>query len=207
MSTPFLVMGLPRSRTNWLSHFLSFGDYKCGHEQAMYMRTIDDLKSWFAQDWTGSAETAVSPGWRLIRHYRPDLKVLIVRRPVEEVVDSLMKIDLDGIAHYERGRLEAGMKYLDRMLDEASEKMPNVLSVDFHDLENEETCASAFKHCLPYDYDHAWYEIFRPLNLQINTRALMRYRLAHRAQIDDFKNACRAELRRLHKAGLIRKDQ
>lgn len=203
MSTPFLVMGLPRSRTHWLSHFLGYGDYKCGHEQAMYMRSVADLKSWLSQDWTGSSETAVSPGWRLIRHYRPDLKVLIVRRPVEEVVDSLMRIDLSGIATYGRDRVETGMRYLDRMLDQAEAEMGNVLTVRFHELENEETCASAFEHCLPYKFDNAWYEIFKPMNLQINTRALMRYRLAHRVQIDGFKSACRSELRRLREAGEI----
>ncbi len=28
---PFVVFGLPRSRTAWLSRFLTYGDWVCGH--------------------------------------------------------------------------------------------------------------------------------------------------------------------------------
>lgn len=205
MSTPFIVHGLPRSRTFWLSHFLSFGDYQCRHEQAQHLRSMDDIRSWLSMDWTGSAETAVMPAWRIIRHYRPDIKTLVVRRPVEEVVDSLMNLDFSGICYYERDTVIKGMTYLDRYLDQIEDEMPNTLSVRFADLATEETCKRVFEHCLPYTFDPKWWRIFEPMKLVINSRALMRYRFAHRAQIDALKAECWRELRRLARLGEARK--
>lgn len=203
MSTPFIVYGLPRSRTFWLSHFLSYGDYHCRHEQAMFMRTIDDVRSWFAQDFTGASESAAAPGWRLIQHYRPDIKTLVVRRCAADVVNSVMAMPLQGVATFERPAVERLMAYLDRMLNQIEAECPNVLSVDFADLATEAGCARAFEHCLPYKHDRAWWDIFAPMKLEVNSRALMRYRFAHRAQINDFKKACWAELRHLRRDGVI----
>lgn len=195
--TPFIVYALPRSRTFWLSHFLSAGDYKCGHEQAMFMRTVADVRSWLAQDFTGTAETGAAPGWRLIQHYRPGIKVLVVRRPASEVVESVLRLDLTGIGHYERPVLERGIAYLDRMLDQIEAEAANVLSVRFADLEREGVCARIFEHCLPYVHDPERWAFFASMNLQVNSRALMRYRFTHRPQIAAFKSACWRELRRL----------
>jgi hypothetical protein len=196
----FIVYGLPRSRTHWLSHFLSYGDHQCRHEIAQYMRTADDLRAWLTQENTGTAETAAAPAWRLIHHYRPDIKAVVVRRPAVEVVASLLRIDLAGIGTYDAARLRKGMAYLDRCLDQI-ERLPSVLTVRFADLAQEETCARLFEHCLPYAHDHSWWSFMSGLNLQTNTRALMRYRFAHRAQIDRFKGELKAELRRLRRAG------
>jgi len=196
----FVVYGLPRSRTNWLSHFLSYGDHKCYHEAAMFMRGVDDLRSWLAMENSGSAETAAAPAWRLIHHYRPDIRAVVVRRPVEEVVASLLAIDLSGVGAYDADKLRKGMVYLDRCLDQI-ERLPGVLSVRFADLANEETCARVFEHCLPHAHDHEWWAFMNRLNLQTDTRALLRYRFAHRAQIDRFKAELKAELRRLKRAG------
>lgn len=201
-TSPFIVFALPRSRTSWLSHFLSIGDFKCYHEQCMYMRSVDDLKAWLAQDNTGAAETGAAPGWRLIKHFRPDIRTLVVRRPVDEVVASLLKIDLTGVGAYEETKLRKGMLYLDRCLDQI-EQQPGTLSVKFADLANEETCARVFEHCLPYKHHHDWWAEMAALNLQINTRALLRYRFTHRAQIDAFKAECWSTLRGLREAGQI----
>jgi len=93
------------------------------------------------------------------------------------------------------------MNNLNRYLDQIVANIPGVLEVGFDDLRGEEACKRVFERCLPYDHNHGWWEAFDRANLQINTRALMRYRFAHRPQIDAFKSACKAELRRLAKAG------
>ena len=201
--SPFIVYGLPRSRTNWLSHFLSYGGWKCYHEQAMYFRDVEDIKSWFQQGYTGTAETGAAPGWRLIQHYCPEIKTVVVRRPVEESVEAMLKFNLPGQVLYERDRLVTVLSYVDRMLDQIEEKVPGVLSVRFADLMFEETCAKVFEHCLPFSFDPKWYGIFKDMNLQIDTYALLRYRNAHRAQIDRFKSVCWSELRRLKAVGAI----
>lgn len=201
--TPFIIYGLPRSRTAWLSHFLSIGDFKCYHESTAYMRTIDDLKSWLAQDYTGTAETAAAPGWRLINHYRPDIKQVVIRRPMSQVVASLLNQDLSMIGSYEEESLRKGMAYVDGYLDQIA-ALPGVLSVPYADLANEETCARVFEHCLPYKMPHEWWREMSALNIQVNQRALLRYRFAYKRQIDAFKSACRADLKRLAKEGAFK---
>ena len=203
MSAPFIVYGLPRSRTFWLSVFLTYGDVKCYHEMCMVMRDVDDIKSWLAQDNTGTSETAASPAWRLIHHYRPDIKAVVVRRPVEHVVEAVLALDISGVGRYNRETLTKSMEYLDRMLDQV-ERLPGVMRVDFDDLRHESTCAEIFEFCLPYKHNPQRWESLSKINLQVNSRALLRYRFAHRPQMSRFKALCWGEMRRLYKMGAFR---
>ena len=53
---PFLVLALPRSRTFWLSRFLAFGGWDCGHDQLRFMRGMEDVKAWLGTPCFGSVE-------------------------------------------------------------------------------------------------------------------------------------------------------
>ncbi len=55
---PFVVYGLPRSRTYWLAQFLSYGPWAVYHEETKNIRSIEDLKSFLSQDFVGASETA-----------------------------------------------------------------------------------------------------------------------------------------------------
>ena len=96
--SPFVVFALPRSRSFWLSRYLSCAGYHCWHEQAPHFRSLGDVQAWLSQDFTGASETTAAPFWRTIVAARPDVRVLVVRRPVGEVVDSLMRLDMRGFA-------------------------------------------------------------------------------------------------------------
>jgi hypothetical protein len=174
-NAPFLVLGLPRSRTAWLSRFLNYGDHHCGHEQARYWRSLDDAKAYLGQSCIGTCETAVMPFWRLLDHIAPCAKIVIVRRPVHEVFSSLTALDIgfDGAA------LRAALKRLDRKLDQIEARCDNVLSVKFADLAHEETCRAVWEHCLPYPFDHAHWAALEAVNIQCDMRAMMRYAVAH----------------------------
>ena len=167
------------------------------------MRSIDDVRSFLSMDNTGTSETAASPGWRIIHAIRPDIKAVVVRRPIEDVVKSLLAIDLSGIAYLEPDLVRKSMNYMTRYLDQIVENVPGVIEVQYSDLANENTCAKIFEHCTGYAHNHEWWKVFSETNLQIDSRALMRYRLAFRPQILAFKSACKAELRRMLKAGEI----
>lgn len=192
---PFLVCALPRSRTAWLSRFLTYGDVHCTHEQARFVRSLNDVQAWMAQGFTGTAETSVARWWRLIRHLRPDIRIVTVRRPVGQVVESLMRLDLSGIFSFDRDRLISGMRRIDRALDRIEESIPDVLSVRFEALAEEDTCRRVFEHCLPYQHDHAWWETLAPLNVQADMRALMRYMLAHQGQTGTAALVLRRQMR------------
>ena len=166
----YVILALPRSRTAWLSKFLTYGEWSCGHEELRHLRSLDDVKSWFTQDCTGTAETAASPWWRLL----PKTKIVLIRRPVGEVVESLMAL---GIA-FDRTKLEEAFAYHDRKLDQIAARMP-CLSVDYAALETAETCAKVFEYCLPYAFDEAHWKRLAGENVQCDMRGLMRYMAAH----------------------------
>lgn len=188
----FLVLGIPRSRTFWLSKFLSYGDFDCGHEEARYLRSMDDIKTWLAQENHGSCETAVAPFWRLAP---PNLPIVVVRRPVEECVENLMALDMTGVCEFDRAKVTAAFAKIDSKLSQIERRMQNVLSVRFDDLNNEKTIRAVWAHCLPYEFDRSWWEYAAPQQMLCNMRALMRYSLANRTALDKMAKIAGQQIR------------
>lgn len=167
---PFVVFALPRSRTKWLSEFLTYKDWHCGHDEARYWRSLDDAKSWLSQPNTGTVETGLAPFWRLLPRYAPEARVVTVRRPVAEVVNSLMNID----PRFERGALTETMTRLDRKLDQIERRLPNVVSVEFDQLSRYEA-ARIFEFCLPYACEGSRFFEMTTRNIQCDFAAMTRY--------------------------------
>jgi len=140
------------------------------------MRSLDDVQAWFSQPNIGTAETAGAPWWRLLDRFAPDARVLVVRRPRDEVAESL--INIPG-TQFDRTALDSILLKLDRSLDQIEARLPNVLSASFDSLNEEDTCAAVFEHCLqqPHDLDH--YARLAPVNIQINMPAIMRHYAAY----------------------------
>jgi hypothetical protein len=192
----FIVYGLPRSRTAWLARYLSYGDYECSHEHLRHIRSINDAKLWLSQDCVGTAETSAARWWRVVQHLRPDIRTVVVRRPVAEVVDSLMRLDMRGVCTFDRAAVTRAVEQQDRALDRI-ERQPGVLSVQFADLASEATCRAVFEHCLPYPHDRAWWAAMDAINVQASMPHLMRYCIAHRAELDRAGSTARAKMRHL----------
>ena len=167
-------MGLPRSRTAWLAKFLSYSGFRCGHEELLHMRSLDDVRSWLAQPMTGTAETAAAPYWRLLRKMAPDARVVVVRRPVEDAVASFMRLETAETGPLDRKALTAAFRYGDAKLQQIAARWPGALAVDFAGLDHEETCARVFEHCLPYRHNPAWWRLLAPINVQCDFLALWR---------------------------------
>lgn len=184
MTAPFLVFGLPRSRTFWLSRTLSYAGRDCSHDRAPFIRSVDDVKSWLSLDDVGSVETAAAPWWRLARHCRPDLKIAVVRRDRRDVIERLM-----AFGYFDRARLTTLMARADRALDSAA-RAPGCLSVGFDELQDEAKCARLFEHCLELPFDRAWWAALAGQNLQSNLRAQIAYEMANRPQIAAAAQAC-----------------
>jgi hypothetical protein len=173
---PFVILALPRSRTAWLSRFLSYGDWSCGHEELCRMRSMDDVRAWLSQPCTGTAETGAAPFWRMLP---ANVRVVVVRRPVADVISSLSRLPLP----LDMPAVATAMRRLDQKLDQIEARLPGVLSVQFSDLAREETCARIFEHCLPYPHDPAWWKQWDATNVQINMRALARYYIANQGAL------------------------
>ncbi len=172
---PFVIFALPRSRTAWLARFLTYGETVCGHDELRHMRTLGDVEAWFTQPNIGMAETAGAPWWRLLGHYAPTARVVVVRRHLDEVHDSLMRID--GV-RFDPDAILKILVRLDRKLDQIEARL-SVLSVRFDDLQNEDICAAIFEHCLPYRHDHEHWARLDQTNVQADLRAMMRYMEAY----------------------------
>jgi hypothetical protein len=169
-----VIFALPRSRTAWLSHFLSYGDWHCAHEEVRHLRSFGDVAAWFTQPCTGTIETAAASWWRMLPK---GVRVATIRRPVSEVVDSLMRIP--GCA-FDRDAVTTLMTRLDRKLDQIEARLPGVLSVRYEDLTREDACAALFEHCLPSPHDTG----LAPVNIQIDMQALIRYCTAYAPALD-----------------------
>lgn len=165
---PFIVYALPRSRTHWLSRFLSYRDWDCGHEEIRHLRSMDDVKSWLSQPCTGSVETSGASWWRLAQKLRPDIRTVVIRRPLEEVVASLAQFGFDPNV------MTPIMTRLDHKLDQIEHRV-DCLSVTFDELNTEAGCARVFEHCLPWAHDPEWWAALAPINLQVSMSSLIRY--------------------------------
>jgi GNAT superfamily N-acetyltransferase len=177
--TPFVILALPRSRTAWLSAFLSYGDVACGHDEVRHWRSLDDIGAWLNQPCTGTVETAAAPFWRLLERFG-EVKVATVRRPVPEVVASLQAA-MPGT--FETGTATAAMRRLDRKLDQLERRRPDVVSVTFDELRTEAGCRRLWEHCMPYPFDAEWYARLAPVNLQVSLPKVLRYFEAHKPQL------------------------
>jgi hypothetical protein len=177
MTTPFVIFALPRSRTAWLSRFLTYGPWHCGHEELRHCRSLDDVNSWFAQPFIGSVETAGAFFWRLLP---PNARVVTIRRPVHEVIPSLAKA---GLA-FDEPVMRRQIEHLDRKLDQVERRISGVLRVEFDALGDEGTCAQLFERCLELPFDQVWHDALSPVNIQINLPRLFLYYQAHRPQIE-----------------------
>ena len=176
---PFIIYALPRSRTAWLAQFLSYRDWHCGHDEAVRLRSLTDLKSWLSQHNTGTVETGAAPFWRLVQQVAPEARVATLRRPIPEILASLRRIH----PKFATPEVRTAIEQQARKLDQIERRIPGVVSLTYEDLKQEAACMRIFMHCLPYAHDHLWWRFWAGKNIQINFLAMDRYVCAHFPQI------------------------
>ena len=189
MDAPFIVYAMPRSRSYWLSRYLSFGDWRAGHDELKSMRSLDDVRSWFNQPCIGSVETAAAPWWRLAPSIHPGLRTVILRRPVAEVLASFDKLHVVA----DRSLLERNLYRIEYKLSQIEKRVPNVLSTSFAELQTEAGCARVFEFCLPYKHDAERWLRFSAVNMQIDMIGMLRYIKAHEPQLTKLAKTAKHE--------------
>lgn len=170
----FIVYSLPRSRSFWLSRFLSYNGYETGHDEIIRFRSYDDIVSWFKLG-MGSVETGASPFWRTAP---TNIKTITIRRNPDDVIQSLLKCGTFDIP-----KMEKTIRYLDKKLDQIEARVPGVISYSYDDLKRESTCKAIFEHCLPFKHDHKRWQKLDRLNLQINLPHQMNYMMMYEPQL------------------------
>jgi hypothetical protein len=143
--TPFLVTGLPRSRTAWLANLLTTGTTLCYHDAIRFgdpvellMAPIDGVGA------RGIADSALCCYHDAIFACWPDAPLVIVRRPFEECVSSFAWAARELVAESDARR---ALVVLQRELAGLS-KRPH-LEVPYESLSHEAGCRRVWENCQP----------------------------------------------------------
>lgn len=186
-SRKFIILSLPRSRSKWLSEFLSQGDKKCGHDLIVNCSSVADFSNALSGV-IGSCETGAMVGWKLIRQLMPEVRLLVVRRPVGQVLDSFRRLgfEIDG------GLLEERAAMLD-----ACSRAEGVTTYSFSSLKSFWTCKDLFERCLDVGLEEDWWSFMSTQNIQIDIQARAREIEANRAGLDSFSGEVLAAVAKL----------
>lgn len=186
ISPPFIVFSLPRSRSAWLTHFLSYPPKKVGHDIIVYCNHVSDFVKMYSDGMDGTCETATVLAHRLIRHLMPSVKFAVIRRPRSEVVSSLAKF---GVSAPE-GELEAR----DAMLDQVS-AMPGTLTLGYDMLDSPDWCRKLFDFCHngEPEFEIEWWAQCSRFNIQVDMGKQMTLLYERR----DFLASLRREMMKL----------
>lgn len=174
---PFIIYALPRSRTAWLSTFLTYGDRRCGHDIVVEMPDLKKIQAFFSIPNVGTVETGMVSGWKLVKKLVPDIKMVVIRRPILDVKSSLLKFGLESDEELERR---------DKLLDEI-QAQPDVLSISFDELNYPIFCKEIFEHCLELPFDKRWWVSLKDKNIQIDMKKQMEKIQQVRPQIENLK--------------------
>lgn len=177
---PFIVFSLPRSRSTWLSLFLSYGGRQIGHDIGVDCRTREDF---LARLGDGTCETGAAFAWRRIRQAVPDCRFALVYRPIHEVCASLERFGLDGWWPEMQKRLFD--------MDEIARET-DALIVDYHEMDRPEVCERLFEFCLGEPLDIAWWARMDAMNIQTDMPKQIAKLVDNRAAIE----ALKADVRR-----------
>lgn len=102
---PFFIFSLPRSRTAWLANFLTYGETYCFHEGWIGVSTPDEM--WRKMKATGRKFTGNSDSGNImfldeIMDEYPNAKLILIERPMNEVIRSLSDMGFPGQEEYLR---------------------------------------------------------------------------------------------------------
>lgn len=158
---PFVIWSLGRSRTKWLSAFLSAGPWVCCHDLLLRSPSVASFERVLSIPQTGTAETGMPFAAPLVRRLFPAARFVVVRRPVEEVRASFA-------AHGPAWEMPAGLLEEQRALLDRISLMPGTLTVDFADLAREDVCRAVWEHCLDLPWDRERWEALAGQNIQID---------------------------------------
>lgn len=168
MPSPFIIFALPRSRTAWMAHYLSYAS-PVGHDILIECDRQEDFLQSFANGMAGTVETGGILGARLIKKALPKIKFVVVKRPLAEVRQSLEALGLT----WSPSELEEREALLQELSATAG-----VETIDFKSLSIPQCAKWLFEHCLEREWDVEWFNHWEPINVQV----IMQQRIAQLAR-------------------------
>ena len=196
---PYCVFSAGRSRTMWLSAYLTYGICVCNFEATAKLSRFQEVMELLNIPGMGAAETLAAPAWPLLLAAAPQMRIVVVRRPLEEILASLVATT--------KGRLELDipvlrrlLSYVIRALDKLAQQ-PQSLVVDFHELAREDVGRAIFEHCLPYKFDPGWFKWLSSKNVTPDVMQLAALYQQREKEIRGLGRECRHLMFRLARQG------
>jgi hypothetical protein len=182
---PFVVFSLPRSRSTWLSVFLSSPDAPCGHDIGPTLDYPFQFAERLRSDLIGTCETGAAFAWRRIRAMLPDARFAVIRRDPLAVTRSLERFGIYGMEE----EMWARAGHLEEIACE-----PDVLSVGFDELRRPEPCADLYRHLLGREMPHAWWAALDPVKIEVDMPRQLRMLASRYVQIEALKAMAREDM-------------
>lgn len=150
MSQPFLISGLPRSRTAWFSVATLTDRSICTHEPTAITQSFEELKKlWVEPKFPGISVGMSDHGlglWlgRILEEIGP--RTLIVKRDIQQVEKSLAKLFVDVPMDW-----ASAVRFLDALETELSKwkHHPLVKCVSFDDLDDHSVVTGVLSWLVP----------------------------------------------------------
>ena len=156
---PFLITGLPRSRTAWLSVFMSGAGSICYHEPIGGIREVSDIEAIYKSDYykfVGIADSGLGffLDW-ILKNIQP--RTLIVERDPAEVIESLARLGLP--------RTNFTELLSDRL--QPFKEHPLVMWVPYEALNMKRVMQKIYWHLMPgQPFDEERYELLAKMHIE-----------------------------------------
>lgn len=163
---PFVVLSMPRSRSYWLSRFLSTAQRPVGHDIARWFKSHGEIRDYFAAPGAAAVDTALGTIWD--RLGITGVKTVLLHRDPDEVARSLRAVGLPAVNLYAyAAKLRA---------------MPG-FHVEQSDLDCEAGARAVYHHCTGEQMPSGRWQAFIGRNLQCDIAAMHRDVMANLAGI------------------------
>lgn len=146
MDEHFIILGLPRSMTAWVSCFLTCGEVFCQHELAEKMpieEVIDEIRSPIFPV-SGICDSGLLRYWRDVHRAFPNARFVLIYRPILDSVQSLVNL---GLTQESAGKTVGLLvDYVNDFLDAELDHEP----ITFDELQTLKGAKRLWNYCAPH---------------------------------------------------------
>lgn len=164
----FFITGLPRSRTAWLSTFLSYDGAFCFHEAMMFCgletEKIPELFKSTGKEYIGNSCSSISHFLDFYEKAFPDAKYVLIHRDIDDV-----QVETDKIFGV---NTKEGLITCVNALSELARRVKPLI-IDFKDLNDVKAARTIWGYCIPaIPFDEMRFKMLNDMDIQLTQAGL-----------------------------------